>query len=129
MQFGHLANYREPRSFLVRKVRDRRLRRTNKSSKSPGLPYAGVPHKLPPRCSWLLFHEWSKVYGPIYKFKIMGEEIVAISDRTILDELLVKRRSNYSSRPDFPAIPGANYDMRYLPLLASGGMRIHYCAS
>ena len=53
----------------------------------------------------------------------MGEDIVAISDKRILEELLVKRRSNYSSRPDYPAIPGANYDMRYLPLLASGGMQ------
>ena len=56
----------------------------------------------------------------------MGEDLVVVSDLKILEELLVKRKANYSSRPEYPAIPGANHDMRYLPLLSHGGTLAHY---
>jgi hypothetical protein len=80
-----------------------------------------VPYRVPARRGWLKLQEWSKIYGPIYKIKIMGNDTVVISDTKILEDLLVKRKANYSSRPDFPAVPGANYDMRYLPFLTAGG--------
>jgi cytochrome P450 len=84
---------------------------------------------VPSKRIWLKFQEWSKIYGPIYQLKIMGEDIVVISDKKILEDLLVKRKANYSSRPDYPAIPGANYDMRYLPLLSAGGIMLTHFQS
>lgn len=46
------------------------------------------------------FAEWGKVYGPIYSLMIGSTPLIILQSHKIAKDLLEKRGSNYSSRPD-----------------------------
>lgn len=84
---------------------------------SPGLPFIGRVHDVPPEATWLKFYEWSKTYGPIYEMNIFGTSHVWISDEKIAHDLLTKRNAVYSDRPVIPNLPDNRTSGDYLALL------------
>ncbi|KAK3495247.1 cytochrome P450 [Neurospora hispaniola] len=63
------------------------------------------------------FHEWSKVYGPIYQTKMFGVTHVWISSEKIAHDLLSRRANIYSDRPQIPNLPDNRTSGDYLALL------------
>ncbi|KAL0472913.1 cytochrome P450 2E1 [Neurospora intermedia] len=81
------------------------------------LPFIGRVHDIPEKGSWLKFHEWSKVYGPIYQTKMFGTTHVWISSEKIAHDLLSRRANIYSDRPQIPNLPNNRTSGDYLALL------------
>jgi hypothetical protein len=77
------------------------------------LPILGNLHLMPTVKPYMKFAAWGKVYGPIYSLMVGPNPLIVIQSHKIAKELLDKRGSNYSSRPD----------LYVLSDLASRGMR------
>ncbi|ORY10343.1 cytochrome P450 [Clohesyomyces aquaticus] len=91
------------------------------------VPWIGRIHDLPIQYMWLKFYEWSKMYGPIYRTKMLGANFVVISDETMAEEILVKRAKVYSDRPQIRSLfdsKSTHGSMEYLPLMGKN----HYWA-
>ncbi|PFH46821.1 hypothetical protein AMATHDRAFT_153743 [Amanita thiersii Skay4041] len=79
---------------------DRRKRR----SKLPlppgpkGLPIVGL-WNMPRRKPWLVYEEWSKIYGDMMYFEAFGQSFLILSSMKRVKDLLEKRSANYSDRP------------------------------
>ncbi|KAI1483840.1 cytochrome P450 [Daldinia eschscholtzii] len=80
------------------------------------LPLIGRVHDIPVESSWLKFYEWSKKYGPIYQTEMFGTVHVWISTERIALDLLSRRASNYSDRPQIPNLPDNRTSGHYLAL-------------
>jgi hypothetical protein len=88
------------------------------------LPWIGRIHDLPIEKMWLKFKEWSDIYGPIYKTKMLGATFLIVSDEKIAWELLVQRAKIYSDRPEIRSLfdPKSTHgSMEYLPLMGRNG--------
>ena len=68
------------------------------------VPWIGRIHDLPIQYMWLKFKEWSDVYGPIYRTKMLGVNFIIVSDEAIAEEILVKRAKVYSDRPQIRSL-------------------------
>ncbi|KAI0481784.1 cytochrome P450 [Xylaria cf. heliscus] len=79
-------------------------------------PILGRVHDVPAETSWLKFYEWSKEYGPIYQTKMFGTVHVWISSEEVAHELLSRRSSIYSDRPQIPNLPDNRTKGDYLAL-------------
>lgn len=80
------------------------------------IPYLGRLHGINPVAPWKSMHEFSKQYNKIFRLTAYGQMHIWIGDSKIAKELIVKRASKYSSRPEIAAIPGANKGGQYLAL-------------
>ncbi|EIW76581.1 cytochrome P450 [Coniophora puteana RWD-64-598 SS2] len=79
-------------------------------------PLLGNVRGLDVREPWKGYKRWSETYGPIFRTRFVGYDIVVISDERIARELLDRRSGKYSSRTLFPT--GEAYGFgRYTPLL------------
>lgn len=68
------------------------------------IPWISRIHDLPIDLMWLKFKEWSDIYGPIYRTKMLGANFVVISDEAIAEDVLVKWAKVYSDRPQITII-------------------------
>lgn len=69
---------------------------------------------------WLKFKEWSDIYGPIYRTKMLGANFIVISDESVAEDILVKRGKINSDRPEIRSLfdPKSTHgSMEYLPLM------------
>ncbi|KAL4768641.1 cytochrome P450 [Aspergillus nidulans var. acristatus] len=64
------------------------------------LPLIGNLNLIPPSKAFLLFHQWTKKYGPIIGLKFGPTNVVVLNNWRDVQELLEKRGHIYSSRPD-----------------------------
>ncbi|KAI0973096.1 cytochrome P450 [Xylaria arbuscula] len=64
------------------------------------LPILGNLHMMPTFKSYKKFAEWGQIYGPIYSLMVGSNPLIMVQSQEIAKELLDKRGSNYSSRPD-----------------------------
>ena len=85
------------------------------------MPLIGRVHDIPVESSWLKFYEWSKKYGPIYQTEMFGTVHVWISTERIALDLLSRRASNYSDRPQIPNLPDNRTSGHYLALSGRNG--------
>ncbi|KIJ43059.1 hypothetical protein M422DRAFT_98165, partial [Sphaerobolus stellatus SS14] len=56
---------------------------------------------LPRVSPWLTFSTWQKKYGDIFEVDLLGKSVVIISSAKIAKDLMDKRSSIYSDRPNF----------------------------
>ncbi|KZT34836.1 cytochrome P450 [Sistotremastrum suecicum HHB10207 ss-3] len=63
-----------------------------------GLPIIGNTLQVPNLCTWQWFEKMALKYGPVAWFRIMGENVLLLSDPNDAEELLAKRANNYSAR-------------------------------
>ena len=64
------------------------------------LPIIGNLHLMPTFKPYKKFAEWGKTYGPIYSLMVGSNPLIVLQSQKIAKDLLDKRGSNYSSRPD-----------------------------
>ncbi|KAF8904750.1 cytochrome P450 [Gymnopilus junonius] len=93
---------------------------TKRGSKNPdNLPYPPGPKPLPlignvndvPReVPWKVFQEWGRKYGDIIYFHTFGKPIIILNSVTAAHDLLDKRGSIYSYRPQF-AMANENFSL------------------
>ncbi|PPJ49559.1 hypothetical protein CBER1_01956 [Cercospora berteroae] len=79
----------------------------------PTLPILGNISQIPLQYSHFKFTEWARQYGGIYSLKLGTGTAVVITDRRLVKELVDKKSSKYSTRPD-----------SYVANLISGGDHI-----
>ncbi|KAI1824706.1 cytochrome P450 oxidoreductase [Xylaria intraflava] len=66
----------------------------------PTRPIVGNEHLIPKSNAHFIFTEWAKKYGGIYTLKRFTNTTFIISDPQMIKELLDKKSSLYSHRPD-----------------------------
>ncbi|PCH40323.1 cytochrome P450 [Wolfiporia cocos MD-104 SS10] len=75
------------------------LRRRTDSPPGPlPLPFIGNVLQVPTEKSWIYFSNLCKKYGSIVKLTFAGRDMIILNDIADIDELLVKRSGNFSSR-------------------------------
>ncbi|KAL0067950.1 hypothetical protein AAF712_005119 [Marasmius tenuissimus] len=52
--------------------------------------------------SWIRLWKWSRIYGDVFQFEVLGHRTVVLSSQEAITTLLEKRSWNYSDRPDMP---------------------------
>jgi cytochrome P450 len=68
----------------------------------PRRPLVGNLLDIPPKHSWLQFHEWQKQYGPLYRLDLAGRTNIIVNTEGIANDLLRERGNTYSSREQLP---------------------------
>ncbi|KAL4938687.1 hypothetical protein BDV06DRAFT_231598 [Aspergillus oleicola] len=63
------------------------------------IPFLGNLNLIPPSKAFILFHKWTKQYGPIIGLKFGRANVVILNKWRDAQELLEKRGNIYSSRP------------------------------
>lgn len=66
----------------------------------PTLPLIGNLHLMPKEKGHLQFHRWAEEYGPVYSLILGTTVMIVLSSDQAIKDLLDKRSSIYSSRPD-----------------------------
>ncbi|KAJ7340715.1 cytochrome P450 [Mycena albidolilacea] len=67
----------------------------------PADPLIGHLLRMPSTDSALVFHEWSKTYGPVMHLKVLGRSMIILDSYQAAVELLENRGVIYSDRPKF----------------------------
>ena len=57
---------------------------------------------LPKGHRFLTITEWAKTYGPVYRIQLGRETVVVLSGYDVIQEALVKRGEDFSTRPADP---------------------------
>ncbi|KZT66878.1 cytochrome P450 [Daedalea quercina L-15889] len=63
-----------------------------------GIPLLGNAWRLPAERSWIYLHSLCEQYGPIVGLRVFGNNMLVLDKLEDVQELLVKRSQNYSSR-------------------------------
>ncbi|KAJ7828954.1 cytochrome P450 [Mycena olivaceomarginata] len=66
-----------------------------------GLPLIGNAHQLPLERQWLNFTDWAKSYGEIVYVSAFGQPVVILNSSKAVSDLLERRSTMYSDRPQF----------------------------
>ncbi|KAF9257062.1 hypothetical protein L218DRAFT_809160, partial [Marasmius fiardii PR-910] len=48
---------------------------------------------------WVTFSKWSRIYGDVYTFNVLGSRTIVLNSYSAIKELLEQRSHNYSDRP------------------------------
>ncbi|EJD53382.1 hypothetical protein AURDEDRAFT_20553, partial [Auricularia subglabra TFB-10046 SS5] len=55
--------------------------------------------QIPTEYSWLQFAKWGEEYGDVVYLNALGQHIIVLNSPEAIQDLLIKRGSNYSDRP------------------------------
>ncbi|KAL7787173.1 cytochrome P450 [Trichoderma ceciliae] len=66
----------------------------------PTLPLIGNLHQMPKKNAHLQFQKWAEEYGPVYSLMLGTRVAVVLSSDVAVKDLLDKRSSIYSGRPE-----------------------------
>ncbi|KAF2182543.1 hypothetical protein K469DRAFT_537259, partial [Zopfia rhizophila CBS 207.26] len=61
-------------------------------------------HQIPPQKSFLQFAKWRREYGPIVGPRLGPQNAIVLNSWRAVRDLLDRRGSVHSSRPDFPIV-------------------------
>lgn len=78
------------------------------------LPVIGNRHQVPNELTFLKFHQWSKIYGPVMHLNMAGKPVVILSTVEAASDLLSKRSALYSDRPHFIVAAAATHGFHLL---------------
>ncbi|KAF9260456.1 cytochrome P450 [Marasmius fiardii PR-910] len=53
---------------------------------------------------WVTFSKWSRIYGDVYTFNVLGSRTIVLNSYSAINELLEQRSHNYSDRPNLPMV-------------------------
>ncbi|KAJ6503710.1 cytochrome P450 [Mycena sanguinolenta] len=65
----------------------------------PGIPFIGNLFQLPLEQPWIMYESWAKQYGDIVHLTAFGQHIVLLNSESAVLDLLERRSSIYSDRP------------------------------
>ncbi|PPQ89157.1 hypothetical protein CVT25_006529 [Psilocybe cyanescens] len=83
-----------------------------------GLPLLGSVLDMPRDQSWLVYDNWSKIYGDMVYFEVLGQPFLILSYLKRTGDLFDRRSSNYSDRPRMPMLVELmdwTYNMAFMP--------------
>ncbi|KAG2005705.1 O-methylsterigmatocystin oxidoreductase [Coprinopsis cinerea AmutBmut pab1-1] len=63
-----------------------------------GLPIIGNLLQIPVEHPWLVYHDWKKEHGDMIYLEAMGKGILVLNSLDLIEQLFVKRATNYSDR-------------------------------
>ncbi|KAF2211351.1 hypothetical protein CERZMDRAFT_85519 [Cercospora zeae-maydis SCOH1-5] len=66
----------------------------------PTLPIIGNIHQMPTKDAHLQFQRWAEEYGDVYSLMLGTQTLIVLSSDTAIKDLMDKRSSNYSDRPE-----------------------------
>lgn len=66
----------------------------------PTLPIIGNIHQMPTKDAHLQFEKWAREYGDIYSLMLGTSTLIVLSSDEAIKELMDKKSSNYSDRPE-----------------------------
>ena len=66
----------------------------------PTVPLLGNIHQIPGTDPHLQFQKWAQEYGPVYSLMLGTKTMIVLSGDKAVKDLLDKKSSVYSSRPD-----------------------------
>ncbi|PFH48808.1 hypothetical protein AMATHDRAFT_149066 [Amanita thiersii Skay4041] len=69
-----------------------------------GLPIVGSLFNVPTERNWLVFSQWSKIYGDMIYYKVLGRPYLILGSYKRVYDLGERRSSIYSSRTDMPML-------------------------
>lgn len=64
-----------------------------------GVPLLGNALQIPTEYAWLQFAKWGEQYGDVVYLNALGQHIIVLNSPEAIQDLLIKRGSNYSDRP------------------------------
>lgn len=64
------------------------------------LPIIGNLLDLPQEKDWMTYHAWCQQYGDVVFVEAFGRKILVLGSATAINDLLERRSTVYSSRPD-----------------------------
>ncbi|KAJ6483442.1 cytochrome P450 [Mycena sanguinolenta] len=65
----------------------------------PGIPFIGNLFQLPLEQPWITYESWAKQYGDIVHLTAFGQHIILLNSESAVLDLLERRSSIYSDRP------------------------------
>lgn len=74
-------------------------RRPNLPPGPSGLPIIGSYFQVPAVGSHYKYLEWARKFGPIFHFRLFGQDVIVLSSFDVASSLLNKRSTNYADRP------------------------------
>ncbi|KAF5013804.1 hypothetical protein FDECE_222 [Fusarium decemcellulare] len=86
--------------FLLWKILTYGQRPKNFPPGPPTVPFLGNLLRMPTTNFHLEFQKLAKQYGPIMSMKLGGQNFFLLNDPKVVRDLIEKRSSNYSCRPD-----------------------------
>ncbi|KAF5372074.1 hypothetical protein D9758_005051 [Tetrapyrgos nigripes] len=84
-----------------------------------GIPLLGNALQLLNVKPWHTLAEWKRIHGPIVYLNMAGQPMVILNTKKTVEDLLVKRTTNYSGRPHF-IIPNAMTGGHHVVLMSGG---------
>ncbi|KAF9464219.1 cytochrome P450 [Collybia nuda] len=76
----------------------------------PADPILGHARVIPPTDQDMFFYELGKQYGDVVYLHVLGKPMIVLNSVQAAVDLLEKRSSNYSDRPDFPIFELMGWD-------------------
>ncbi|EIN04655.1 CyP450 monooxygenase [Punctularia strigosozonata HHB-11173 SS5] len=73
-------------------------------SPSASIPWIRHAFQIPTERPWLTYKSWSDIYGDILSFEAFGKRYVILGSLKATMDLLERRSSNYSDRPEVPML-------------------------
>ena len=74
-----------------------------KRSKIPGprgIPFFGNFHQIDPQAPQIVFTEWVKEFGDVYRVRLLGKDVVVLSGYDVIREAVVVRSDAFAGRPN-----------------------------
>jgi hypothetical protein len=68
------------------------------------LPFIGSLLDFPTSYYWLPYAEWSKKYGDVMYFHVLGQDFIVLDSVKAVEDLLEARSAIYSDRPRLPML-------------------------
>ncbi|KAF8882583.1 cytochrome P450 [Infundibulicybe gibba] len=65
------------------------------------LPLIGNLHQIPRKEAYKIYHQWSRIHGPVMYLRIFNREFIVLDSLKAITDLFEKRSSRYSTRPRF----------------------------
>ncbi|PPR03920.1 hypothetical protein CVT24_008105 [Panaeolus cyanescens] len=69
-----------------------------------GYPFIGCLTIMPKDDPWLVYDQWSKTYGDLLYFEVLGQPFLILGSLHRTHEIFQKRSTIYSDRPQMPMI-------------------------
>ncbi|PPQ99410.1 hypothetical protein CVT24_005397 [Panaeolus cyanescens] len=69
-----------------------------------GWPWIGILFQLPQKQVWLAHNQWSKSYGDMIFYSVMGTNFLVLNSNKRTNDLLEDRSANYSDRIRMPML-------------------------
>ncbi|KAL0956441.1 hypothetical protein HGRIS_002589 [Hohenbuehelia grisea] len=104
-------------AFLVYQYVSKSYEKSNNNYPTGPKPEYIFFNDVPTSKAWLTYNKMVETYGPIFRLKTPKDDIVVVSDRKVVEDLLEKRSRVYSDRPAMSVfeLAGWSWNLAFMP--------------